>query len=80
VPLAPAVIVIHPTLLAAVQPQLPPFVVTVTVPEVALADTVALSGEIAYVQAMPSCVTVNVCPAIVKVPVRSVVEGLAATL
>ena len=26
---------------------------------------VALSGEIAYVQAMPSCVTVNVCPAIV---------------
>ena|SRR5205809_16919 len=32
-----------------------------------------LDGEIAYVQVEPSCVTVNVCPPIVRRPVRELV-------
>jgi len=40
---------------------------------------VALTGEIPKVQATPSCVTVNVRPAIVSVPVRADVVVFAAT-
>jgi len=36
-------------------------------------------GEIVNEQGIPGCVTVNVCPAIVSVPVRDVVVVLAAT-
>jgi hypothetical protein len=37
-------------------------------------------GVIAYVHAAPACVTVNVCPAIVSVPVRWAVPLFAAML
>ena len=67
-------------LLTAVQLQPVP-AVTVTVPVVA-ADDVRLDdvGEIVNVQGTPACVTVNVWPAMVSVPVRDVVPELAATL
>ena len=72
--------VIHASLLAAVQLQPVP-AVTVTVP-VAAADVVKFDevGEIANVHGAPACVTVNVWPAIVMVPLRDVVPVLAATL
>ena len=80
VPLAPALIVIQPTLLAAVQPQPVP-AVTVTVP-VAAADVVRFEdvGAIVNVHGAPAWVTVKVCPPIVIVPLRDVVPVLAATL
>ena len=79
-PLAPALIVIHESLLVAVQLQPAP-AVTVTVPVVA-ADDVRFDdvGAIANVQGAPACVTVKVCPATVIVPVRDVVPVFAATL
>ena len=79
-PLAPALMVIHVALLAAVHAQPVP-AVTVTVP-VAAADVVRFDevGEIVNVHGAPACVTVNVCPPIVIVPVREVVLVLAATL
>ena len=79
-PLAPALIVIHVALLAAVHAQPVP-AVTVTVPVVA-ADDVRFDdvGAIVNVHGAPACVTVNVCPPIVIVPVREVVLVLAATL
>ena len=54
---------------------------TVTVP-VAAADVVRLDevGEIVNVHGAPACVTVNVLPAMVIVPVREVVPVFAATL
>ena len=60
--------------------QLHPLVVvtlTVPVPPVAVSDR--LAGEIVYAHA-PACVTVNVLPATVSVPVREAVAVLAATL
>ena len=59
-PLAPAVMVIQPTLLAAVQPQPVP-AVTVTVP-VAAADVVRFDdvGEMVNVHGAPAWVTVKV--------------------
>jgi len=79
-PEAPALIVIHVSLLAAVQLHPVP-AVTVTVP-VAAADVVRLEevGEIANVQGAPAWVTLKVCPPIVIVPVRDVVAVFAATL
>ena len=79
-PEAPALIVIQPTLLVAVQVHPVP-AVTVTVP-VAAADVVRFDevGEIVNVQGAPACVTVKVWPPIVIVPVRDVVLVLAATL
>ena len=67
-------------LLVAVQLQPVP-AVTVTVPVVAT-DEVRLEdvGEMVNVQGAPACVTVNVWPPIVSVPVREVVLVLAATL
>ena len=79
-PLAPALIVSHASLLVALQLQPVP-AVTVTLPVVA-ADDVRFDdvGEIVNVHGAPACVTVNVCPPIVIEPVREVVPALAATL
>jgi len=79
-PEAPAVTVIQPTLLVAVQLQPVP-AVTVTVPVVAT-DVVRFdeAGAIVNVQGAPAWVTVKVCPPIVIVPVRDVVPAFAATL
>ena len=73
-------IVIQVPLLVAVQLQPVPDV-TLTVPVVA-ADDVRLDdvGEIVNVHGAPACVTVNVWPPIVIVPVRELVLVLAATL
>jgi len=78
-PLAPALTVIQASLLAAVQLQPVP-AVTVTVPVVAT-DEVRFdeAGAIVIVQGAPACVTVNVCPPIVSVPVRDVVPVFAVT-
>ena len=73
VPLAPDVIVNHAALLTAVHAQ-PAVVVTVTVvPGPPAAPIDWLVGAIVYAQAggAAACVTVNVWPAIVSVPVRS---------
>ena len=79
-PDAPALMVIQPSLLVAVQLQPAP-AVTVTVPVVAAADVRFDDvGEMVNVQGAPACVTVKVCPPIVIVPVREAVLALAATL
>ena len=79
-PEAPAVTVIHASLLVAVQLHPVP-AVTVTVPVVAT-DVVRFDdvGAIVNVQGAPAWVTVKVCPPIVIVPVREVVVVFAATL
>jgi hypothetical protein len=76
-PLLPEVMVIQPALLTAVQSQPAP-AVTVALPLPALAVTLWDVGFTAYVHGMPSCVTVSVLPAIVRVPVRGDVDALAA--
>jgi len=78
-PDAPAVTVIQASLLTAVQLQPVP-AVTVTVPVVAADVGFNEVGEIVNVHGTPACVTVNVCPPIVIVPVRELVLALAATL
>src|SRR5262245_17866696 len=72
--------VIQVALLNAVQLQFED-VVTVTVPVVA-ADVARFVevGAMVNVHGAAGCVTVNVCPAIVSVPVRDVVVVFAATL
>jgi hypothetical protein len=79
VPLTPLVMVTHVDPLEAVQLQLDD-VVTVTVPVPPLAANVALVGEMVNEQGAAGCTTVNVCPAIVIVPVREVVPVFASTL
>jgi hypothetical protein len=78
-PVAPALIVIHATLLVAVQGQ-SVAALTVTVPlppaDVGLAEV----GEIVGAHDVPAWVTVKVVPPIVRVPVREVVVVLAVTL
>ena len=78
-PFAPAVTVIHASLLVAVHAH-PVAAVTVMVPvsatEVGLAD----AGEIVGVQGAPACVIVKVLPPIVSVAARDAVFVLAATL
>jgi len=78
-PDAPAVTVIQASFLTAVQLQPVPSV-TVTVPVVAAEVGFNDVGEIVNVQGAPACVTVNVWPPIVIVPVRELVLALAATL
>ena len=79
-PVAPAVRVIHVALLLAVQAQ-PVAAVTLTVPVPAADTTLADAGEIVGAHAAAACcVTVNVDPAMVSVPVRLVVPVLAALL
>ena len=70
---------IQVALLVAVQLQ-PVRVVTLTVPLPLLDENSWLVGEIEKVQGTPPCVTVKVWPAIVSVPVRELVLGLAATV
>lgn len=71
--------VIHASLLVAVQAH-PLAAVTVTVFVPAAAVTFADAGAIDGAHGAPSCVTVNVEPAIVSVPVRGAVPTFAATL
>jgi len=69
-PVAPAVTVSQPvSLLAAVHAQ-PACAVTAVDPVPPLTTTDWLVGEIEYAHAAPAWVTVNVCPATVRVPVR----------
>ena len=70
-PLAALVTVIQFTALDTAQVQ-PLAAVTVTDPTALAALTEALPGEIETVQGTPACVTVNVWPAIVKVPERKI--------
>jgi hypothetical protein len=75
-PDAPDVTVNHGVLLlTAVQLQ-PACAVTLTEPVVVAATADRLVGEIEYEQGAADCVTVNVCPPIVTVPVRGDVTGL----
>lgn len=71
--------VIQATLAAAVQAH-PVGAATATVPVAPLPATDALAGVKAYVQPPRDCVTVTVCPAIVRVPVRGVVPVLTPTV
>ena len=54
--------------------------VTVNVPLAPVAAADALAGEMVYVHDAAACVTVKVCPAMLKLPVREVVAVLAATV
>ena len=78
-PLAPAVIVTHPALLAAVHEQ-PADAVTATLPEPPAATTVWDTGERLNAQLAAACVTLKVCPAIVKVAERADVVVFAAAV
>lgn len=78
-PLAPLVIVIHETGLVAVHAHAPGSV-TATEAEPPLEPTDALTGAIVDEQVTPACVTVNVWPPIVTVPVRLVRAVFAAML
>jgi len=70
-PLAPAVTVIHATLLTAVHVHPVP-TETLTVPDAAAAVVrFAESGETRKLQGRPTWVIVNVCPPMVSVPVRA---------
>jgi hypothetical protein len=75
----PLASVIHGAELDALQAQLPP-VVTLIGRLDAADERTAVVGDTLKVQTTPACVTVNVWPAIVTVPVRAVVLGFAATL
>jgi len=77
-PVAPLVNVIQAVLLAAVHAH-PVAAVTLLLPVPAAAVKVCVVGEMAGEQAAAACVTVNVAPAIVSVPVRLVVTVFAAT-
>jgi hypothetical protein len=79
-PDAPALMVIHEVLLVAVHAQ-PVAAVTVTVPVAAAAVVRVLDvGEIVGAHATPDCVTVNVAPPTVSVPVRLDATLFAATV
>ena len=78
-PVAPALIVSHVALLVAVHAQLLA-AVTVTVPVIPADVTFADVVEIVEVHGAPACVTVNVFPPIVSVPVRDVVAVFGATV
>ena len=78
-PVAPAVMVSHASLLTAVQAQ-PVDVVTATVPVPAAAVGLADAGEMVGVHGAPAWVIVKVLPPIVSVAVRAVVLGFAETL
>ena len=70
---------IHDALLEAAHVQPVP-AVTETAPVNAVDPTDEVVEEIVGAHGVPACVTVNVLPAIVAVPVREVLPGLAATL
>jgi len=78
-PVAPPVSVIQAALLAAVHAQ-PVARVTVLLPLPPAAENDCVVGEIDAVHGAAACVTVNVAPAIVSVPVRLDATVFAATL
>ena len=79
-PVAPLVTVIHPvSLLTPVQAH-PVDAVTFVEPVAVPAAIDWLGGEMEYVHGAPACVTVNVWPPMVRVPVRGFVSVLAAAL
>jgi hypothetical protein len=78
-PDAPALIVIHASLLVAVQAH-PVAAVTVTVPDEPAATALADAGAIVGAHGAPAWVTVKVLPPTVTVPVRGLVVGFAVTL
>lgn len=78
-PLAPEVIVTQGSGVVAVHAQLPG-AVTATVPFPPDAATACDAGVIVTSHDMAACVTVNVIPAIVSVPVRDETDVLAAAL
>ena len=78
-PVAPALIVIHASLLVAVHAQ-PVDVATATVPVPPPDVTLADAGEIVGVQIIAACVIANVLPPTVTAPVRDVATVFAATL
>jgi hypothetical protein len=78
-PLAPLVIVIHVTLLTAVQEQLVPLD-TESALVVPLVGTVKLVGVTVYTQLLAAWLNVTVTPPTMIVPVRGAVVLLAATL
>jgi hypothetical protein len=82
VPEVPPVIVIHDVVVLAVQAN-PAVAVTETVrpalPPIGAASVVFEMAN-AYVGVTPACVTVNVCPPIISVPVRLLALVFAATL
>jgi len=79
-PELPAEIVTNDDPLTAVHGQPAP-AVTVTAIDVAAPVIELEAGEMEYVQfaGMPDCVIVKVCPAIVSVPVRELVDEFVAT-
>ena len=80
VPLALPVIVTQDTLLVAIQLHVLVGVVTLTAPVLDPVTTTAPVADSVYVHAAATtCVTVNVCPAIVIVPVRVEPLVFAAT-
>src|SRR6187455_3746384 len=79
-PLAPPVTVSHDVLLLTLVHAHPASDVTPVEPVPPPAATEPLVGAIAYVQAMPGCVTLKLCPAIVNVPVRELIVLFAAAL
>ena len=78
-PLEPAIMVIHGALLLAVHAQPAP-ALTVLLPVPPWLLNVWLVGDVEYEQAAPACVTLNVVPAIVSVPLRLVIAVFAATV
>jgi len=78
-PVPPLLIVIHDAEFVADQVQ-PVKVVTVTVTLPPAPAIVWPAGDSANVQGAAACVTVNVAPAMVNVPVRDDVVGFAVTL
>jgi hypothetical protein len=76
-PLAALVREIQASLLRAVHAH-PAGVVTLDEPVPPSAATDWLAGVIEYEHGAPAWVTVNVCPAIVNVPVRTAVPGFAS--
>ena len=71
---------IQPALLVAVQLQSDAFALTLIEPVVAAEEAVMLVGVTVKLHVTPDCVTVKVCPAMVSVPVREALFGLAATV
>ena len=79
-PVAPPVTVNHPvSLLTPVQAH-PVDAVTFVEPVAVPAAIDWLGGEMEYIHCAPACVTLNVWPPMVSVPVRALVSGLAAAL
>jgi hypothetical protein len=79
-PLAPLVTVSQDVALLTPVHAHPASVVTVVEPVPPPATTDWLVGESEYVHGAAACVTVNVWPAMVRVPVRELVFGFAAAL